>query len=406
MANIFANTSSSVYNLMNFYKGPIVDNLNEDVDIYRAADKMKYSWAGVQVNRPLRLRRNQGIGATSDGGNLPSIGTQGGAQATILAKLNYLRFGLTGQMIKASASDKGSFVRQFQYEMEMGMKDLKSDENRQLSWDGTSDIARINTTVAGSTSIVIKGREDTEPAMKFVDVGMTFDIYTGSVLTQSSITVSAISGGPNDSTVTLTVSPAVTATANDIIVRSGSFNNEVQGLLTALDGGTSSIFGIDRSLYQAYQGNVTTVNGQLTLDAIQGVQNAAEQRGGAKIKTWYSDYQSRRFYQKLLTVDKRYVNVGQGVKGDGGFAKDSEYYLEWNGCPVVADKDCPTRIFLLPDSVWEKAVLCEMETADEQGTPYIAQSGVDAFEIRIRHFFNCFNVQPSACGVLQTYTSP
>ncbi len=405
MSNIFANTSSSVYNLMNFYKGPIVDNLNEEVDLYRAADKMKYSWSGVQVNRPLRLRRNQGIGATSDGGALPSIGTQTGLQATIAAKYNYLRFGLTAAMVKASQNDKGSFVRQYQFEMDMGMKDLKSDLNRQLSWDGTGDIARINTTVSGSTSIVIKGREDTEPAMKFVDVGLTFDLYTsGGVLVQSSISVTAISGGPNDATVTVTTNVPVTSTAGDILIRAGAgITNEVQGLLTALDGGTGTIFGVDRSLYQAFQGNVITVNAQLSLDALQGAQNAAEQRGGLPITSWYSDKLSRRYYQRLLTVDKRYQNT---VQGDGGFAKKSQYYLEWNGMPIVADKDCPTRIFLLPDSVWEKAVLCEMEPADETGSTYISQIGVDAWEVRVRHFFNCFNIQPSACAVLQTYTSP
>lgn len=405
MANVFASTSSSVYNLMQFYKGPIKDNLNEEVDLYRAAETMKYNWSGSQVNRPLRLRRNQGIGAGSDGGNLPSIGAQAGVQAVIAAKYNWLRFGLTAGMLKASQNDKGSFVRQFQFEMDMGMKDLKSDLNRQISWDGTGDLARINTTVAGSTSIVIKGREDTEPAMKFVDVGLTFDIYTSAgALVQSSVSVSAVSGSPSDSTVTLTVSPAVTASADDILIRAGAgVSSEVQGLLTALDGGTSTIFSVDRSLYQGYQGNVVTVSGQLTLDAIQGAQNAAESRGGSKIVAWYSDYLSRRYYQKLLTVDKRYVN---SVEGDGGFAKKSKYYLEWNGCPVVADKDCPTRIFLLPGDAWEKAVLCEMEPAEETGTPYIAQAGVDAWEVRVRHFFNCFNSQPAACAVLKTYTSP
>lgn len=404
MANLFADTSSAVYNLMQFYKGPIKDNLNEEVPMYAKAETMKYNWSGQQVQRPLRLQRNQGIGAGADGGPLPSIGRQGGQQATILAKYNWLRFGLTAGILKASQNDKGSFVRQFQFEMEMGMKDLKSDLNRQISWDGTGDLAQINTTVSGSTSVVIKGRESTEPARKFVDVGLCFDVYTtGGVLVQSSITVTAVSGGPLDSTATLTTNVPVTATAGNILVRSNSFGYEVQGLLTALDGGTSTIYGVDRSLYVAYQGNVSTVNGQLSLDALQGAQNAAEQRGGAKIKYLYSDYLSRRYYQKLLTTDKRYVNT---TSADGGFAKASSYNMEWNGCEWIADKDCPTRIFLLPDDVWEKAVLAEMEPAEETGSAYIAQAGVDAWEVRVRHFFNCFNSQPAGCAVLQTYTSP
>ena len=404
MSNLFANTSASVYNLMKFYRGPIVDQLNENVDFYRGAEKMKYAWSGEVIRRPLRVRRNQGVGATSDGGNLPSIGRQTGIQAEIAAKYNYLRFGLTGPMLKAAQNDKGSFVRQFDFEMKQGMKDLESELNRQMTWDGTSDLARVNTTVAASTSVVIKGREDSEAALKFLDVGAVVDIYTGSTLVASGIGISSISSGDaNSATATVVFDTAVSCTAGDIIVRQGSFGNEVQGVLTQLDGATSTVFGIDRATYIATQGNVVTMTTQLTLDSLQQAQNLMERRGGGKLKTIYSDFDSRRYYQKLLTVDKRYINT---VKGDGGFAKSDESYLEWNGCPWVVDKDCPQRIILLPSDAIEKAVLCEMEVADETGTPYIAQAGVDAWEVRIRQFCNMFNSNAAGTALLTGYTSP
>ena len=102
MADKFQTVASGVGILKNFYQGPIKDQLSEDLPIYRAAEKVKKGWSGAQVNRPLRLQRNQGIGAVADGGTLPSVGRQGQVQATILAKYNYLRFGLTGPMIAAS----------------------------------------------------------------------------------------------------------------------------------------------------------------------------------------------------------------------------------------------------------------------------------------------------------------
>lgn len=406
MSNLFANTSASVFNLMRFYRGPVVDQMNEDVAIYRGAEKLKFPWSGEQVQRPLRVRRNQGIGATSDGGNLPSIGRQTGIQATIAAKYNYLRFGLTGAMLKAAQSDKGSFVRQFDFEMRMGMEDLRSDLNRQCSWDGTGDLARINTAAAASTSIVIKGREDTEAALKFLDVGAVFDVYSGSTLVAQNVGISSISSGDaNTATATIVVDTAITVSANDILVRANSYTQEMQGLLTQLDGGTSTVFSIDRASYPSTQGNVVDLSSasSLTLDSLQQAQNLMERRGGAKLKFVYSDFDSRRYYQKLLSVDKRYVN---SVKGDGGFAKADETYLEWNGVPWMADKDCPTRIFMLPGDAIEKAVMCEMEVADETGTPYIAQAGVDAWEVRIRQFANLFNAKASGCAVLTGYLSP
>ena len=129
--------------------------------------------------------------------------------------------------------------------------DLRSDVNRQLSWDGTGDLARMSSAAAATTSIVVKGREDVEQALKFVDIGLVFDVFdSGGSLVQSGITISAITAGDASTlTATLTVSPALTASANDILVRSNSFGQEIQGLLTQLDGATTTVFNVDRSLF-------------------------------------------------------------------------------------------------------------------------------------------------------------
>ena len=134
MSNAFQSITSGLAELKNYYQGPIIDLINEDIPVYRACEKIKQGWSGYQVVRPLRTSRNQGVGATSDGGVLPKIGRQKTTQAIIAAKFNYLRFGVTGPMIKASQSDIGSFVRSAAYELEMGYKDLKNEISRQLCW--------------------------------------------------------------------------------------------------------------------------------------------------------------------------------------------------------------------------------------------------------------------------------
>lgn len=405
MSNQFQNITSGLAELKNWYQGPIVDQFNEDTPVYRGAEKGKHAWSGQQVIRPLRVRRNQGIGATSDGGILPQIGRQTTIQAIIAAKYNYLRFGITGPMIKASASDKGSFVRSAAYELQEGYKDLQSDVNRQISWNGDGTLAKVNTTAVASTSIVIKGRETGEAALKFVDVGLSFDVYSGSTLVQAGVQVTAItSGDANSATATLTVSPAVSAAADTTLVRAGSYGYEVQGMLTQLDGLTTTVFNIDRALYPQTQGNVIDLSGaQLTLDKMQQAYNESLRRGGGKLSANYCDFDSLRMYQKLLTADKRYVN---SVKGDGGFAAKDKTYLEFNGIPMVPDKDCPKRIFFLPEGVITKYVLAEMEFSDESGTMYITQPEADAFETRIRLFMNLFNEQAAATSVLKNYISP
>ena len=408
MANSFQSISSGLAELKNIYEGPIVDQLNEDLPIYRAAEKIKKAYSGYQVIRPLRVIRNQGIGATSDGGTLPAIGKQNTQQASISAKFNYLRFGITGPMIKASQNDVGSFVRAADYELKMGYKDLSSDCNRQLNWDGTGDLALVSTAPVASTSLVISGRESSEPALKFVDVGLVFDIITSSnTYKAQGVTVTAISSGTGSSaTATLTLDTPVTAAVGDILIRAGTLNQEIQGLLYGLDGGTSTIYGIDRSLYIAFQGNVRTSSGALTLDDMQNVYNEGLRRGGTANGSYnavYTDFTSLRYYQKLLIPDKRYVNSSQG---DGTFGKKDKFYMDFSGIPVVPDKDCPTRFFFLPSEVFKMYVLSEMEFADETGSMYIAQTSADQLEVRIRFFANLFNEQPAACAVLKSYSSP
>lgn len=405
MANNYQSVSSGLAELKNFYQGPIVDQFNEEVAIWRGSEKGKFPWSGAQVNRPLKVRRNPGVGATSDGGNLPNVGRQTTIQAVIAAKYNYLRFGVTGPMIAASKSDVGSFVRSAAYELEEGYNDLKSSCNRQMSWDGTGDLALMSSAAVATTSITIKGRESTEAALKFLDVGSSFDIYNGTSLVQAGITINSITTGtPSSATAVIVVDQAVTASADYQLIQAGAYGQEIQGLLTQLDDGTSTVFSIDRATYLQARGNVVDLDGaSMSIDVLQRLQDETERRGGRGMNCIYSDYASRRMYQKLLAADKRYVNT---VKGDGGFSDKDKNYLEFNGIPWVADKDCPTRVFMLPDKYIEKYVLEEMAFADETGTMYIAAADQDQLEVRIRFFANLFNSKASGSGVLVDYVSP
>lgn len=405
MPNQFQNINSGLAELKNYYQGPIKDQFNEEMPIYRAAEKVKQGWSGYQVVRPLRTQRNQGIGATSDGGNLPAIGRQGTVQALIAAKFNYLRFGVTGPMIKASAQDVGSFVRSAAYELEMGYKDLKNDVNRQMSWDGSGTLAQVNANTVASTTLVVKGRATGEPALKFLATNLVFDVVTSGVVTQTGITINAVSGTPSAATATLTLSAPVTAAANATLVRSGSFGYEIQGLMYSLDGGTTTIYNVDRSAEIQYQSNFYDGAGvaQLTLDSIQVAYNAGLSRGGSKYNAFYSNFDYLRYYQKLLTADKRYSNT---VKADGTFGNKDQFYMEFMGCPWVPDKDCPPSIFGLESDDWKAYVLAELEFADETGSMYIAQTSADQLEVRLRLFMNMFNEQPSAQFRMTGYLSP
>jgi hypothetical protein len=402
MSNIFQNTSSGQPLLKTLFLGPIQSQFNDNVPLWRGAELGKEKWSGEKIIRPLKVRRNQGIGATSDGGNLPPIGRQTTVRAEISAKYNYLRFGVTGPMIKASQSDVGSYVRIQSYEIQEGLKDLQNDVNRQLGYDGTGSLARMNAAVVASNVIVAKGRTNAEDGNKFLDVGALLDIYSSAgVLKASAVEVTAMS--VSGSLATLTLSAAVTAAADDLIVHSGSYNTEIQGLLYALDGATTSIYGVDRSVYTTYQGAVIDASAQLNLDIMKQTHNLGLRRGGAKYKAIWTDFDSERYYEKLLVPDKRFINK---VKGDGSFADKDKSYLEYSGLPMVVDKDAPLGMVWLSEGSLVKYILCDMDWADDTGAMYIAQSEQDELEARLRFFANLFNAQPNSTPRLHNYTSP
>ena len=331
MSNSFSSTalSSAIGILKNYYAGPVVSQFNDNVPIYRGMQKGAEKYNGLQVNKPLKLRRNQGVGSTTDGGTLPSSGYQTTVQAVINAKFNYLVFGLTAGMLKASQGDKGAFVSALTYEMEQGLLDLTSSVDRQMGWSGNGQLATVSANAVSSNVVTVTGRESTENGNKFLDVGTVIDFYTSAgVLIASGVSITAISG---DSTATLTLSQAVTVSATDLVIQSGSYNNDIQGLLYTLDGGTSTIYSIDRSSYTQYQGNLITASGgQLTLNLMQQALNEARRRGGGKIDVVYCDFDSERYYTKLLVSDRRYVVSGGSSKvmGDGSFTDKDKMYLE------------------------------------------------------------------------------
>jgi len=405
MANQYASTLNAAAGILkNWYEAPIVSQFNDLVPFWKAMSKGSEKYNGQQVIRPLKVRPNTGIGATSDGGALPAIGFQTTVQAQISAKYNYLRAGITGPMLVASQGDKGSFISDMEYEMTQGVLDLSRDMNRQVSWSGTGKLATINAAAIATNVITATGRESTEDGNKFLTIGMVIDIVdsTGTVLKAQGLSITNLTGS---STVTLTLSGNVTIAANDYIIRSGSLGNELQGILYTMDGGTTTIYNVDRSVYPAYQGNaISNSGGVLTLDFMQRLYNDARRQSGKVVDIGWYDFTTDRMYQKLLVANKRFINK---TTGDGSFSSKEQQYIDFAGIPMIADPYFPTRIFFGSLSTWKKYILGkELQWADETGSYMIATTGQDTFEMRLREFANMFCEMPNANSVGSSYISP
>ena len=135
--------------------------------------------------------------------------------------------------------------------------------------------------------------------------------------------------------------------------------------------------------------------------------NNARYRGNAKVDPVICDFDTERFYERLLVPDRRYAVGSSKIQGDGTFSDKDANYLEYAGQAVVADKDCLRRFYMLERAHWEKFVLNDgPQWADESGAPMIAQMDSDAYEARLRFFANIFCAKPTAQAVVKNYIAP
>ena len=88
-----------------------------------------------------RTRNNAAAVGRAESATLPTAGEQGFVRAIVPIKQLYSRISVTGKAIAATKSNKGSFVRAIDSEMQYVMKDTKRGLNRQLNGDGTGALA-------------------------------------------------------------------------------------------------------------------------------------------------------------------------------------------------------------------------------------------------------------------------
>ena len=130
--------------LQRFYKGPITDQLNNEIFILKYFMKQKFGWQGESVILPVRIGRNTGVGTRGEGAALPVAGRQQTANLTVNASFIYGRFEVTGPLM-ASAAKGGShaFAAAMTDEMEGLTRDIKDLADR-LAVSGGRIVGFIN----------------------------------------------------------------------------------------------------------------------------------------------------------------------------------------------------------------------------------------------------------------------
>ena len=353
--------SSADKALKTFYLGVLADQLNVGVNplLAKIGQTTADVW-GKEVKKLAPYGINGGIGSGAENDNLPASGQNNYVQFTLALKNLFGKIELSDKAIRASQNSAGAFVNLLNAEMDGLLKASKFNFGRMLYGDGSGLLATtINN--AGSTYNQI-----TVDSVKGLMEGMVIDMYTALDVkdtTFSGARIVAIDRATK--VVTLSVTALSQYGAGYKLYVQGSKDNEITGL-EAIFGTSATIYGLNRSDYSFLQPYKNTVQGTVTISAIQNAIDYVEENAGSKIDFIVASYDVRKQYVDFLAKNR--TNVDYLVL-DGGYKA-----LSYSGIPFVADRFVKEGdMYLLNSQDFKLHQLCDWRWLEGEGGTVLHQ---------------------------------
>jgi hypothetical protein len=394
------------------------DVVTDQVQVFDPVAEMfekvtEVQFEGRKAVEMTNMSYNEGVGAYSEGGNLPTAGTFDPQQFNIGMKYLAASFQMTKQMMESAKTSKGAFKNAMNMSMDTVVTNLKREQARMIWGAGKGILAYVNCSGAQTTLTVDNpgGITNTAGGARYLRKNMVIGCINPSDGTLRSGTITTISAVAATG-LSVTV-PSTTFTENDYIVRfnttsetaasGGGYNQEPMGLLGIVDDGTylTTLSGLSRNTYGQLKSRVQSAVGALSLDAIQLNFDIASQAGDAEIDVLAGHHSVRRAYLALLEADRRYS--GSDLQSpDGGTkaasASSKKSYVTFGGKPMIESKNAPYgMLFGLDKSKMKKYSQVEGEWANDSGAILTKTSGKDVWEAFYRRWLNYHCSKPSTC---------
>lgn len=316
--------------------GPrIVDQLENETTLTSRIEKTSQGTeshvGGKYVTFPLKVRRNTGISYRDELTQLAPAGKQGWTSVRVPLRYGYGRVHLSGQTIELVNENYQAFASAMTEEMTGLKDDLKKDTNRILWGNGLGVLGTVDTIANASTTISLGTGAD---AVKYVDMDMAVDVCAANgtpVAGGTALTVVGIDEDAGD----ITLSGAVTVAVGNIVVRTGNYGKEPQGLGSLISSSNAPLFNLSSDDEPLWKSKVDTTGGALSESKMINMCDYLRTKGGRPTAIW-TDLGTRRAYFNLLTTQRRF----SGTKDFGGgftgltFAYDTDI-------PVMTDIDAP-----------------------------------------------------------------
>jgi len=368
------------------YQPVVREQINNAILLLQQVEKNTRDIEGRRAVLSLHVARSSGVGARAEGGSLPVAASQGYAEERVPMKFNYGRIQLSGPVIRAMKSDRGSFVRAVQSETAGLTNDLKRDVNRQLfgGVSGVNGAIALCTTTSGSTTINL-ATTTTVVQLRQLEVGMVVDIGTAAnpTLEAAARTITAVSVANK----TITISgAAVTTAGTDYVFRSGSAGNEVTGL-SSIIASSGTLFNVDPNTYPMWVSTVDSNSGtnrSVSENLFAKNMHNTFIAGGVDIDLWLTSDGVFRAYSNLLTSLKRFPQTLDLKGGFKGLDMSAGGYGGGVGVALAWDRDCQanTAYGLSTPHLFEYQ-MSDWEWMQEDGAVLSRVPGFDLYEANL-----------------------
>jgi hypothetical protein len=393
------------------YAPAIVNQLAEDVDILNMFEKefKDDSWQGRKKVMPIKIGRNWSVGAIPSRGRLPQAGRTSYQDFEILIKNMYGRVGFDREVMLQSRNKKGSWQQVIPTEMDALTEDLAFQRNRAMWGTGSGVLALVNGAQSADTTIEVDSPGNVAGSVngnRFLHGDAVSGQYVAFLDGSDNIQGAATITGWNTAGTTITVDSPITCDDNARIVIAQSnlqtsYNQELAGLLAAIDDGTymATYHGLSRTTYPILRSYVATSVGALSLDAIQQTIDANDIRVRKTVDVMACEHAVRRAYLTLLETDRRYSGADL-MRPDGGTSaakKPGGKTITYGDIPMMVSRDCPFgMLFGINKASFVRYVESEGQWADEGGAVIKWVNEYDAYTAFYYIYDNLHCQQPNA----------
>ena len=333
---------------------------------------------GMEI--PTHLQPNASFDWFSDGGTLPT----GGSEALSSALVGFFSFveavQLTGAALDAAGNDATTYARALAFNIKMATINAIKYLNIYAFGDGTGTLAIGSSTTATSTTVnttmVVAGSIE---GTHFLRPGMMIAWHNGATATvRGTGTIVSMSNPIEDATGTTFVlgptNTAFTPVAGDIVTitatagASDSYNNVIAGLKLIIDNGTvAPVFqNINRTINAQYNAGVIALSGSpaLARDHLRRMLATVQiLQGRVSPSLEFLSHPSQlHAYMDMGWTLKRFNDANK--KLDLGFTA-----VEWEGFPWFIDTDCyKDHIFAVDRDLVFKVIARELSFDDRTGS--------------------------------------